>query len=519
MTPAQMAEEIRQLKAMVNQLSSRLQAPGTGASASAVAPSASGGRAMTAPPTGGSTAPGFVLPNIQPGATAPSNIPNVATAVAPSRSGGVGAPGQSLPPNPAPVNRFDSPSTLQSLSGNFRFGPGFELRSDDNEYIFQFHDLTQVDYRGYLHGGQTTIHDTFDIPRQWFMFSGRITKPVGYFVSLANGFDTVTGLDMFLDIDLDPKFRLRVGRYKTPFTYEFLVEPIQGLVTPERSIFFNNFGQNRDEGIMAFGRMFQNKFDYATGIFNGSRNAYIANQNQPAVSGFVNYRPFADEEETLLENFNIGGSVFASDRNQVPVPQTFRTVVPTTGNALLGVPFLGLNNNVREQGQAAFWDLHMAYFYGGLAVISEWQSGFQDYALTSNLHQRTKLPVESFYVQASYLLTGETRSSIGIVKPLNPVKWGKAGGSDSFGVGAWEPYFKYEFIDIGNQVFSSGLSDPNLWANRVFQTHTGINWHLTQYIKMYFDWNHAEFNRPVVLAPGKGQKTSDLFFVRLQLYF
>ena len=66
------------------------------------------------------------------------------------------------------------------------------------------------------------------------------------------------------------------GRFKTPFTYEFFVEPVQGLILPERSIFFNNFGQNRDLGIMAFGRLFNNTFDYATGIFNGNRNGYIA---------------------------------------------------------------------------------------------------------------------------------------------------------------------------------------------------------------------------------------------------
>ena len=37
------------------------------------------------------------------------------------------------------------------------------------------------------------------------MFSGRITKPIGYFVSLANGFDTISILDVFLDFDFDPQ--------------------------------------------------------------------------------------------------------------------------------------------------------------------------------------------------------------------------------------------------------------------------------------------------------------------------
>ena len=136
---ALLEERVRQLESMVNRLSSQMQG-------------------MSAPPGPGGVGPpsvggGVVLPNIAPGATAPSNIPTPATTIAPSRTGGVGAPGQSLPPNPPPTNRFNSPATLPSLRGNFRFGPGFELRSDDDEYIFQFHDLTQFDYRGYTQGG------------------------------------------------------------------------------------------------------------------------------------------------------------------------------------------------------------------------------------------------------------------------------------------------------------------------------------------------------------------------------
>ena len=77
----------------------------------------------------------------------------------------------------------------------------------------------------------------------------------------------------------------------------------------------------------------------------------------------------------------------------MPVPQTLRTLVPTAGNTVAGVPFLAFNNNVRQGGMLTFWDLHTAWFYNQLAVIAEWQSGFQDYALSSNLAAKTHLPV------------------------------------------------------------------------------------------------------------------------------
>jgi phosphate-selective porin OprO and OprP len=170
--------------------------------------------------------------------------------------------------------------------------------------------------------------------------------------SLQQGFDSVSGLDMFIDLNYDRRLQFRMGRFKTPFTYEFFVEPIQGFITPERSLFFNNFGQNRDVGLMAYGQLFNgpnfdeaSRVQYAAGIFNGNRNGFLANQDGKFLSAYVNVHPFGEWRDSLLENLNVGGSLFTGTNAQPAVPSTFRTVVPTTGNAILGVPFLTLNPN------------------------------------------------------------------------------------------------------------------------------------------------------------------------------
>jgi len=503
---AALEERVRQLEEMVQRLSDQMQAGGTTAPVGTPGGVASEPGDAETPPPGVSSEPG----------TAPPDTGVPATVEAPSASGGVAAPGQSLPPNPPPNDRFNVPATLESKKVNAKFGPGFELRSDDDEYIFQFHNLTQFEYRGYQDSaGHATDRDSFLIPRQWFMFSGRMTKPVGYFVSLAHGFDAVNILDVFLDFDIDPRFRVRGGRMKTPFTYEFLVDPIQGLIQPERSVFFNNFGQNRDVGVMAFGRLFDKTFDYAAGIYNGSRNGFVANTDSKFVSAYINWKPFGNSEGSALENFNVGGSVFGGTNDTVPLPQTLRTVVPTAGNSVAGVPFLGFNSNVREVGPMTFWDFHAAWFYRQLAVIGEWAGGFQDYALTNQLAYRTHLPVESFYVQAGYLLTGETRSGLGVVKPLRPFNLKRG----HFGLGAWELTARYQQMDIGREVFTHGLSDPNLWTRNLFITDVGFNWHINQYLKFMFNWEHTEFGQPVFSNVGQWSKTNELFLARIQLYF
>jgi len=516
---AELEGRIQQLEAMVNQLQYQYSnrpvnggpAEGPGLSASygagaetgvAEGPLGPGGRAGTGVGTGGLTG---------------------------SRAGGPGIPGQSFPPVPPVQSRFNVPAPLQDEKSHVRFGPGFEIASDDEEWIMQFHDLTQFDYRGYLQGGQFPTHDTFIFPRQWFIWNGHMTKEIGYFVSLANGIDTVTALDVFLDFNYDRRLQIRAGRFKTPFTYEFFVEPIQGLIVPERSVFFNNFGQNRDEGIMAYGQLFTNddngvsKIQYAAGIFNGNRNGYVSSQDGKWLSAFLNFHVFGDLEDSVLENLNVGGSVLAGGNSQTPVPAIFRTIQATTGNAAVGNPFLTLSDKAYESGPMAFWDLHVAWFYRQLAIISEWQSGYQDYSLNTSQAaktMRTRVPVGSFYAEAGYLLTGETRSQVGIVKPYNPfsIRPGQ------FGIGAWEVFGRYDYLDIGSNIFSNGIASAAGSANRLWMTDVGLTWHMTQYVKMFFDWNHVEYNNFVNLntvstEAKKFGSQNNTFWWRLQLFF
>jgi phosphate-selective porin OprO/OprP len=504
----QLEARVRQLEAIVNQLQYQMT-----------------NSSVMAPAAGATLAPGG---DASAGVGAPEALGGTGGQTGGSRTG-PGVPGQSFPPVPNVQPRFQVPATLDNRPGHVRFGPGFEIASDDEEFIMQFHNLTQFDFRGYLEGNQYPVHDGFGIPRQWWMFSGHITKEIGYFTSLANGFDTITLLDVFVDFNYDKRLQFRAGRFKTPFTYEFFIEPIQGLITPERSLFFNNFGQNRDQGIMPYGQLFDadngvSRVQYAAGLFNATRNSYAPTQDGKWFSGFVNFHPFGGWEGSIFENFNVGGSVFTGNNSQPAVPSTFRTVQATTGNSAFGIPFLTLANNTMQSGPMAFWDLHAAWFYQQLALVSEWQSGFQDYALNTNQATRsmhTRVPVQSFYVLAGYLLTGETRSQYGVVKPFRPFSLRPG----EFGPGAWEIFGRYNYLDIGDQIFSNGLASTEGNANRVWMTDVGVIWHLNQYVKMFFDWNHAEFNNGVTynttnnVPKGATQSTSNTLWWRLQLFF
>jgi phosphate-selective porin OprO and OprP len=476
---AQLEERVRQLEATVDRLSAQVER----LSASPTA--------ATAPAPGGAASPSPTMPAV-PATDAGAGLRGSAA------SGGPAA----APPAPA----VDMPAPNLSLPAKVKFGPGFQVGTEDDEYQFQFHNLTQLDGRFYEQGGQDPVRDTFTFPREWLIFSGRLTRPYEYFVATAFGFDSFNLLDAFLNVHYDDRLQFKIGRYKTPFTYEFYTEPINGLINPERSLFFNNFGLNRDLGLMAWGQdLFQKRLDYAVGIFNGTRNGFLNLNDAMVVASYLDVRPFGDLDGSALQFFHIGGSVFAGDEVNLPIPPTLRTNVATTGNNTLGIPFLSFNS----------WSLHTAWYYEQLSLIAEWQSGFQDYALASNLARRTNVPVQSFYAQAGYFLTGETVSARGAVKPLRPfdLRHGQ------FGPGAIELAGRYSTLDVGREVFTNGLADPGLWSNRAYLADLGINWYWTQYIKVYLGWEHGEFGDPVRFAPGRRQLTSDLFWFRFQVYF
>lgn len=409
----------------------------------------------------------------------------------------------------------DMPPPSIAIPFGGTFGNGFEFKSADDEFVLQFHDLTQFDGRFYLEGTQEPTRDTFAIPRQWYIFNGRLTRPFEYYVAIAEGFDNLNLLDAYLNIHYDDRLKLRFGRYKTPFTYEFYSLPIQGLINPERSLFFNNFGINRDLGIMAWGELMDDRINYAAGIFNGTRNAYLDTNDEKDFMAFLNLKPWADREDSPFQNFQFGGSVDLGQQNNPANPRNLRTIVPTAGNDAVGTVWLQFDPDVREVGFRNFWTAHLAWYSGPLSLIAEYQAGYQRYATADLQSRRLKAPVQSYYVQAGYFLTGETVSDRGVVQPLRPFDLRRG----RFGPGAIEAALRYNYINLDRDVFVAGLSDPNDWTNQVQLIDVGVNWYLNRFIKFYLGWERAEFGDPVLFAPDRRQITSDLFWFRTQIYF
>jgi phosphate-selective porin OprO/OprP len=405
---------------------------------------------------------------------------------------------------------------------DYRSRYGFVLQSEDQEFELRFNSEVQVDARIYSRTNQVPVVSDLDIPRARIYFSGRMTRPIEYQLSFQRANNSFDLLNAYLNIRYDERLQLRIGRFRAPYTYEWAKLSNWEFLQPERSPFAANFGPNRQIGAMGWGNAFDNRLEYAVGIFDGPRNSYQDFNYPKDIMAFVDYRPFY-QTDSVLKLLSVGGSVDEGTQDNPLVPAELRgsqnasgnTLATGSGDSLIAVPFLQFNNNVRERGARELWELHATYFYKGLSVLGAWDSGFNDLALVTPNARPVHLPVSGYHVQLGYIVTGETLEKRALVEPLRPfdLRPGK------FGLGALELQFRYSELQVGNQVFTEGLADPNLWSNRLRMTDLGFNWYLNRNIKFYFDWEHAMFGQPVYYRPGGFQTTSDLFWLRIQLYF
>ena len=431
------------------------------------------------------------------------------------------------------------------------FDEGIEFASEDDEFKLNFHNLTQAEYRCFPSQDLGTLKDQFFVPRQRWYFTGQATKNVEFYTVINRGYGSIDLLDAFITLNVsqslsnetadtagsgaqgeggrtsvgggrgnDARVRFRVGRMKTPYLYEYFSIAEGDLIAPERSIYAGNLAGNRQVGAMFVGDVFKDRVGYALGLFNGPRRSFQDFNNDNDIFFHINSRPFLQNDFfTALKYLNVGGDVTAGYENNPTQPTSFTTANDETASSVansLSPTFLAFNSNVVEQGRRIQYGGHLAYFYKSFMLLGEYGGGTINYAL-ANKTTTTGVPVQGWTVQAAYFLTGEELTRrVNVVRPLR--NFGYTDGQ--FGIGAVEVHARFSEMNLGQQVFSAGLADPNLWSDKASATDIGANWYLNYYTKVYFDWQHAFYGQPITTGSTRRyMSTTDLFWLRFQLFF
>ena len=443
-------------------------------------------------------------------------------------------------------------SSKNKSAARVEFDEGIEFSSTDDEFKLNFHNLTQAEYRAFPSQDQGTLKDQFFIPRQRWYFNGQATKNVEFYTVINRGYGSLDLLDAFMTVNIsqslsnrtadeigsgaqgtggrttvdrargtDPRVRFRIGRMKTPYLYEYFSISEGDLIAPERSLYAANLAGNRQVGAMLLGDIVEDRVGYAFGLFNGPRRSFQDFNSDKDLFLYLNTRPFLQSERfSALKYFNIGGDVNGGFENNPTQPTFFTTASDQTTSTTaqsLSPTFLQYRNNVTEQGRRLQYGAHIAYFRNSLMLLAEYGGGTVSYGLAGKPGTVTGVPVNGWMIQASYFLTGEKLTRrVNVVRPLHDFGF----HDGKFTWGAFEVHGRISELDLGQQVFTHGFADPNLWANRAGATDIGMNWYLNYYTKVYFDWQHAFYGNPVTTGvSGRFMSTTDLYWLRFQLFF
>ncbi|HZW33504.1 MAG TPA: porin, partial [Isosphaeraceae bacterium] len=449
-------------------------------------------------------------------------------------TGGRVSPGQQPAAGPPPTGaRGEERRQLQAGEGpdlkpkkhraRVEFAEGLEFTSEDEEFKLQFHNLTQTEFRGFDKRDLGVLQSQFFIPRQRWYFTGDITKNFGFYTVINRGYGSLDLLDAFISVRFGDRLRFRLGRMKTPYLYEYFSIAEGDLIAPERSIWAGNMALNRQIGMLALGELLKNRFSYAVGLYNGPRRSFQDSNSAKDLIGYFNTRPFLlSERYKALQYFNIGGSIDVGyQKSPTPQPINFETAndQTTSGNALsLSPTFLTLNKNVIELGERIQWGAHIVWFYKSFFLLAEYGGARAGYGF-AGANTSTPINFDGWNVTASYFVTGEQLTRrVNVVKPRNDFNFDVFKGG-KFSPGAVELFARYSTMDMGRNVFTAGFADPNLWSNHVWATDIGLNWYLNFYFRIFLDWQHAEFGNPVSVAPSKFSSTTDIYWMRFQIFF
>lgn len=339
------------------------------------------------------------------------------------------------------------------------------------------------------------IPDLIDFRRARLAAKGQVAENFGYMIEFDFGFP---GRPSFMDVWVEaqklPFGNLRVGQFRQAFGMDGPTS-VKDLTFLERSLPFV-FVPFRQTGLMAYGTEFDDSVTWALSGYRFPADVYGGTFGDKGygMSTRVTTALLNEPEENLVAH--IGGS-YSYNRPNTGTIQ-YRTTPEIGFNfGLPGpVPFF-VDTTLTSADSINLLGAEAAFSYESLLIQSEVLAA----GISPASGSRSWLT--GVYVQASYVLTGEVRKYnakqgvFGAVNPAHP--FGPSGG------GAWELAARYSYLDF---------NDGAILGGRLTDFTAGLNWYLTNHVKLQFNYIRAMLDNPTL-----GDSDANVFAIRTQLQF
>ena len=178
---------------------------------------------------------------------------------------------------------------------------GFSMGTADRQFSLQFHGLLQADSRTFINDAGIVGNDTLLIRRLRPIISGTVFHDFEFL--FAPDFAPSTGaqlFDAFVNYKPMPEVQFMAGKYKPPFSLEYL-QFDQFTMFNERGL-PTYLGPGRDVGFTLHGELGGGVFSYAAGIFNG-----VGDGRRSSNVDFEDNKEFADDAPSSPSNISPAG--------------------------------------------------------------------------------------------------------------------------------------------------------------------------------------------------------------------
>ena len=386
-----------------------------------------------------------------------------------------------------------------------RWDGDFVFASDDKSTRLRIVGLVQNDLSfgtqdGSLEdSGIGRIEDGFRFRRVRLGVAGLVAERVEFAVrfDFAQGDADVT--EMFIGIvDLgDVVTGVRIGHQKEPFGLEQLTAA-PGITFVERSP-ANALAPGRNNGIVAYGAPFEERMTWAAGLFretddfgDNEAGATRPEDGKYAVTVRLTGLPLWDNKGEKMVHVGAGFSYRNSPRDRWSVSQRpdhrFAPNFVSTGN-------LDADDVVLIGAEAA-------------AVIGLFSlQGEALYAAVDG-YSRSDADPEFFawYVEASWMLTGESRPYSRKKGAFEKVRGDSRFLDDAGGSGAWQIALRYSELDLTSDAVEGG---------RLQSLTGGLNWYLNATTRVALNYTWAELDE----AEDGDEGSAHLFTIGFQFDF
>ncbi len=393
-------------------------------------------------------------------------------------------------------------SAAPSLSVGER---GVAARSAEGGIEIRVRGGVHADHRHFFGDDAGSGRDGFLFRRIRPTLEGNFGPLVAFRITPEFAGDSASLIDAWIDLNFSPKATLRVGKLKGPVGLERL-QSLTTLALIERG-FPTELAPNRDVGAQLQGQFAKGRVEYQIGLFNGTpdgRNSNAADaDDNPELNARLFLQPWRGSEHALA---GLGFGLAVSDGEKEGVGNAFLPRYRTPGQEV----FFAYRNGVAADGRHRRIS-PQAYYYGGpLSLQAEWISSRQRIALPGGPSQQGSFTHRAWQLTGGWVLSGETASFGSVVKPDNPFLIGGEGW------GAFELVGRYGELSVDDDVFPV-FANPDSAARRAWALGFGLNWYLTNNLKLVFNYTHARFDGGALAAGDRPDEKA--LFSRIQLAF